>query len=229
MKYEYGRMLAIASIVVVAAGAAWAQDGGFALSVKPGMVVNGAHFGYKSDALFVGVGLEFASVGLSSSYEYTYKDTWGGHESTYSYKGSSKTDVSVFLPQLALKAFLGGVGDESSDGRYARPYVWGSLFYSIASARVTGSSGDSTYQDTLYEREIRDILGGNLGGAVALGGEYYIAKCLSLSAEFGARFLFGGTKGEQHYSGYYQNEIYKYDNKLGLGFTYTTLGLNFYF
>jgi len=219
-------MFAVVALGIVVTSAS--AQGGLGLCLKPGFIINAAHIGYQSDKLFIGGGLEFASASWSSSYEHTSHDTWGGQETTYTSKGSDKLDVSVFLPQVAAKAFLGSVG-EASEAGYARPYLWGSLFYSLAMAKATSSYNDSTFHDTLTERNVRDLLGGNLGGALAFGGEYFIARSLSLSGEFGARFFFGDTKEESHYNSYYGDDIYKNTAKLGLGFTYTTLGLNFYF
>jgi hypothetical protein len=73
-------------------------------------------------------------------------------------------------------------------------------------------------------------LGGNLGGTVSFGGEYYFSRHLALDGEFGVRYLFGNV-GQT----YRENEYYHgYDDvtqreRLGLGLTYTTLGLSFYF
>jgi len=218
---KYGKVLAIAGIVVIAAGAAWAQDGGFGISLKPGMIINGAHFGYKSDAYFAGVGLEFASVGLTNKS--TERDSWSGQWQEHTY--TTKTDVSVFLPQVAARAYFGSAGENEGGGGFARPYVWLSAFYSIATAKMTSSNGDTTVRDTSSERQIKDLLGGNLGGSVAVGGEYFFNRSLSITGEFGCRMLFGGTKTK------YESESYSYvtASSLGLGVTYTTLGLNFYF
>jgi hypothetical protein len=186
-------------------------QGGFGLSIKPGMVVNAAHFGMKSDAFFAGVGLEFASVGFSNKY--TYEEG----------SSSQKADVSVFLPQLAGKFYLGSSGE--GEGGVVRPFIWTSLFYSIATAKVSSTNGTTTTRDTTTERMISDVLGGNLGGSVAFGGEYFFAPRFGLSGEFGARLLFGGQKSSYEYGEYSETMT----TSLGLGVTYTTLGLNFYF
>jgi len=211
--------------ICAVAGTTWAQSG-LGLSIKPGFIINAAHIGYKSDNLFIGGGLEFASASLSANFERTYKDTWGPRDTTITEKYGTKVDASVFLPQVAVKALLGGPGEEDGNERgYARPYIWGSVFYSLASVKSSFTYGDSTKHDTLTEKIAGDILGGNLGGTVAIGGEYYIAKSLSLSGEFGCRFLFGGIKQEfrDEYSSYV-NDVTKLDGKLGLGVTYTTWG-----
>lgn len=199
---------AVVLVVILAAGSAYAE-GGLAFCVKPGLLINAAHIGYKADNLFVGGGLEFASVSVSTK------------STSESYTYTSNVGVSVFLPQVAARMFFGNIGEEASGVGYARPYGGASLFYSIAGASITTSDGETTRRDTTDERMIRDVLGGNVGGTVSFGGEYYIARSLSLGGEFGVRFLFGGTK----YEGY----SYTSTSSLGLGFTYTTLGLNFYF
>ena len=91
------------------------------------------------------------------------------------------------------------------------------------------TDGDSTYADTSASKSLKDVLDGNFGGTLSFGGEYYIARGLSLSAEFGTRFLFGGTDIKYRYDNYQGPEEVALKEKLGLGFTYTTLGLNFYF
>ncbi len=189
-----------------------AQESGLALSVKPGMIINAAHLGYNTGGLFAGFGLEFGSVSIESKT--TYKDTI--NDSTYAY--SSKNDAAVFLPQIATKIFL---GEASSEGGGVVPYIWLSAFYSVAVTKVT-YGGES---DTLSARAMKDVLGGNLGGSIAFGGEYNFSSNFSLSGEFGVRLLFGGTK--RKYDSYYGERIY--EDKLGLGLTYTTMGLNFYF
>ncbi len=196
-------------IAAVTAGVASAQ-GGFGMVVKPGMVVNAAHFGLKSDAAFFGAGLEFASAGLSAKT--TWRDTSEGRVTEGS--SESKMDVSVFLPQLAGKFYLGGSAGEDGGGS-ARPFIWASLFYSIATSKVAETYGTTTTRDTATERQINDALGGNFGGAAAIGGEYFFSPHFGLSGEFGARLVFGGLKSE--YAGYYYTS--KMTSNLGLGFT----------
>ncbi|MEO0086384.1 MAG: hypothetical protein ABIK37_07120, partial [candidate division WOR-3 bacterium] len=170
---RHATMLVLVGIIAVA-GITRAQSG-LGLSIKPGFTLNAAHIGYKADNLFIGGGLEFASVSLSGSFEHTYTDTWGPRDTTISEKYSTKQEASVFLPQVAFKALFGGPGEGEADRGYARPYLWGSLFYSIASVRSSFTYGDSTKHDTIAEKLLNDVLSGNLGGTVAVGGEYYIA------------------------------------------------------
>jgi hypothetical protein len=201
---------AVALVIALAVVAAYAE-GGLAFCVRPGLIVNAAQIGYKTDNLFVGAGLEFASVSVSAK------------STSESYTYTSKYGVSVFLPQVAARAFFGRIGAEASEAGFARPYGGASLFYSIAGASITSSDGATTWRDTTTEKLVKNVLGGKLGGTVSFGGEYYIARSLSLGAEFGIRYLLGGVK----YESYYGSETMS--ASLGLGFTYTTLGLNFYF
>lgn len=190
---------------------------GLGLSVKPGMLVNAAHFGYNTGSLFAGAGLEFASISAES------KSTYESPETTMT--SSSKLGATVFLPQLAARLFLGGAGEGAEGGSMGgevKPYVWLSAFYSLATASVTFNDEP----DTTTARQLRDALSGNIGGTVAFGGEYYFAPGFSVGGEFGVRMLFGGMKTESNYGGEYS---YISDNNLGLGFTYTAVGLNFYF
>jgi len=198
--------------VVLAAGSVYAQ-GGFAFCAKPGMLVNAAQFGYKSDALFAGVCLEFASIGVSTKSSYV--------DSSYSYEYTSKIDVSLFLPQLAFKYFF----SPTAAGE-VRPYAAASVFYSLSSVRIQTTDGETTVRDTSAERTLGDVLNGNVGGTIAFGGEYFFSEDFSLGGEFGCRALFGGVSEES--SGYYSG-TYKYSYNLGLGVVYTALGLNFYF
>jgi len=82
-------MAAAAVVVLIAFGIAHAE-GGFAFCVKPGMLVNAAQVGYKSDNLFAGVGCEFVTVGLSSKYSET--------DSTYEPPTSTTQPVSTTFP-----------------------------------------------------------------------------------------------------------------------------------
>ncbi|OYD16477.1 hypothetical protein CH330_02650 [candidate division WOR-3 bacterium JGI_Cruoil_03_51_56] len=116
---------------------------------------------------------------------------------------------------------MGGI----NQGGTAKPYLGLNAFYSVATASITTTAGDSTYSDTTSARQLRETLGGNFGGTAALGGEYYFSQNFSVSGEFGVRLLFGGQKSEDE--GYEYS--YLYENNLGLGVTYTSAGLNFYF
>lgn len=223
------KAVAMALVIAMAVGAVHAE-GGLAFCVRPGLLINAAHIGYKTDNLFVGGGLEFASASWNENQTKTVTDTFPESETTYTYKSGTKMDASVFLPQIAAKVFFGGGNEESGQGGgFARPYLGLSAFYSLAMVSTSTTYGDSTYKDTMTSRMLQDVLGGNLGGTVSFGGEYYIARSLSLSAEFGARFLFGGIDQKYHHDYYYQYEDGVLKSKLGLGLTYTTLGLNFYF
>ena len=206
MRYK---VTAMTLVIAIAAAAAYAQ-GGFAFCAKPGMLVNAAQFGYKSDALFAGVGLEFASVGVSAKSSYT--------DSSYTSEYTSKVDVSLFLPQLALRYFF-----SPTVAGEVRPYAAASIFYSLSSVRIQTSDGQTTVRDTSAERMLSDVLNGNVGGTLAFGGEYFFTENFSLGGEFGCRALFGGVS-EENYGG-----TYKYNYSLGLGVVYTALGLNFYF
>jgi hypothetical protein len=211
----------VALVIVIGAGSASAQAG-FALCVKPGMLVNAAHVGYKTDNLFAGVGCEFATVGLNSKQTQT--------DSTYSpptvYTRTDKYDVSLFLPQVALRYFFGGTGEgETGTGGEVRPYAAASAFYSLSAARISSSDGETTVRDTSAERQLRDALDGNIGGTVAFGGEYFFVPGFSIGGEFGCRLLFGGQKSSYAEEGY----SYVSANTFGLGVVYTALGLNFYF
>lgn len=206
------RMLAVAAVAIVAAVGVVHAEGGFGMCLRPGLLVNAAQFGYKADNLFVGVGLEFATVGWSSKSTYT--------ESTYSYNFTSKYGVSVFLPQVAAKYYFGTNGEGE-----VRPYASASLFYTLAGASITTSDGQTTVRDTSAERQMRDALGGNVGGTIAFGGEYLFTPHFSIGGEFGCRMLFGGTSSK--YSGMGYSSVSS--ASLGLGVVYTALGLNFYF
>jgi len=170
----------------------------FTMSIKPGMYLNAAHFGFTTNRLFYGFGLECLSVSAKSAYSYN------------SQTSTSTTGATVFLPQLASKLFLKRTMPEVTN---IKPYLWLNLFYSIAMA----NAGD----DEETEAAIEDLLGGNFGGSLAFGSEYYFSPNFSIGGEYGMRFLFGGTKDTYG--------SYSYKENLGLGITYTALGLNFYF
>ncbi len=124
----------------------------------------------------------------------------------------------MFLPQICARVYLGNNAQEETG---VRPYIWLSVFYSIATAKVTYND----QPELEAEKEIKDLLGGNCGGSLAFGSEYYFSPHFSIGGEFGIRTLFSGTKTE------YTSTSYSYtdETNLGLGLTYTALGLNFYF
>jgi hypothetical protein len=144
---------------------------------------------------------------------------------------TTKTDASIFLPQVAARFFFGGGGEGGSFGMGAegggevRPYAAVSAFYSLSSARVSESDGVTTVRDTAYERQLNDMLTGNFGGTVAVGGEYFFVPGFSIGGEFGCRMLFGS----QSESSYYWSGSQVTTESFGLGVVYTALGLNFYF
>jgi hypothetical protein len=220
---------AVALVIALAVGAVHAQ--GLALCVKPGMLVNAAHVGYKTDFMFIGGGLEFATVGASTKS--TMTDSTTNPPTVHNY--NSKYDVSLFLPQVAARFFFGG-GEEGGGsvmggmgagegGGVVRPYAAISAFYSLSAARITSSDGETTVRDTASERQIHDVLDGNIGGTVAVGGEYFFSSSFSIGGEFGCRMLFAGQKSSSGYEGW--SEVTT--SNLGIGVVYTALGLNFYF
>jgi len=221
---------AMTLVIAIAAAAAYAQ-GGLAFSVRPGLLINAAHVGYKADNFFIGGGLEFATASWSDNYKTTHYDTMETYDTTYTDEYGSNVSASVFLPQVAAKYYFGGDALEANGngGGFARPFVGLCAFYSLASASVSTTDNDSIYKDTTTSRMVQDVLGGNFGGTVSFGGEYYISRSLSLSAEFGARFLWGGVDQKYRDEYYYGYGDVTMMSKLGLGLTYTTLGLNFYF
>jgi hypothetical protein len=189
------------------------------MSFKPGLAVNAAHFGYATENLFVGAGLEFASV--SYGLKYTTRETLDYEEpkeTTFSH--TNNVSGMLFLPQVAAKYYFGG-STEGTEGTGVRPYVWASAFYSISSVSMTS---DTTH-DTAFARQANDLLTGNIGGTLALGAEYAFSKNFGISGEFGVRMLFGSTRSDYHV--YRGTETM--DNTLGLGVAYTALGVNYYF
>jgi hypothetical protein len=218
--------IAVAAIVV-AAGAASAKDG-LAFSLRPGLRVNAAQVGYKWNNFFFGGGLEFATASWTDYYETVYHDTTVFPETTFTYRQGREENASVFLPQVAARYYWGG--ETGREAGFARPYVGVSAFFSLAAVSITRTGIDSIWKDDPASRLVQDSLGGNLGGTVAFGGEYYFSRHLALNGEFGVRYLFGNV-GQT----YRENEYYHgYDDvtqreRLGLGLTYTTLGLSFYF
>lgn len=217
----------MALMIVLAIGAVHAQSG-FGLCVKPGMLVNAAHVGYKTDFMFIGAGLEFATAGLTTKR--TTADSSSTPPEVHNY--TDKYDVSLFLPQVAAKFFFGGQQegggygmDAGQGGGVALPYAAISAFYSLSAVRITSSDGVTTERDTTSERQIHDMLDGKFGGTVGVGGEYFFVPSFSIGGEFGCRLLFGSQETSSGYEGWSDVTT----QSLGLGVVYTTLGLNFYF
>ena len=219
--------MAVAAVAIVAAaGAASAKDG-LAFNIRPGLRVNAAQVGYKWNNFFLGGGLEFATASWMHDYEVVHHDTSAFPETTYTYRQSKEENVSIFLPQVAARYYWGGeIGREAG---YARPFVGVTAFYSIAAVTIRGTGSDSVWKDEPASWLEPDSLGGNFGGTVSFGGEYYLSRHLAFNGEFGVRYLFGGTDVKYQYDNYSGPDDVAMVDKLGLGFTYTTLGLNFYF
>ena len=219
--------MAVAAVAIVAAaGAASARDG-LAFSIRPGLRVNAAQVGYKWNNFFLGGGLEFATASWTHDYEVVHHDTSAFPETTYTYRQSKEENVSIFLPQVAARYYWGG--ETGREAGFARPYVGVSAFFSIASVSIRGTGRDSVWEDEPANWLELDSLGGNLGGTVSFGGEYYLSRHLALNGEFGVRYLFGSFGQTHQDSESHGFSDVSLDERLGLGLTYTTLGLSFYF
>lgn len=178
------------------------------------MIQNAVQFGYKADNFFAGLGLEFATVSVSTKTEYKY----GEQTQTF----TTKVSGNLFMPQIGTRYFF---AKGANEGGYVTPYIGANLFYTLGKVSISQSDGQTTYRDTTTEKILNDVLSGNIGGTLGFGGEYYFSKNFSIGGEFGIRMLFGSTKTEVP-DYYYEHTM---SNNLGLGVTYTTLGLNFYF
>jgi hypothetical protein len=206
MKYVIAVTILLGAVLVVPLTAQNEHASGFAMSLKPGMYLTAAHFGYYSAKTFFGIGLEVASISVKSTY------TYGTSTNT------ANVGATILLPELAGKIFL---SDALSEDTGIRPYIWLSAFYTIGMASMT-SNGQHNDE---AEKSMEDLLSGNIGGLIGFGSEYFFSPQFSIGGEFGLRLMFGGTETEYSY-GKYTSTV---KDNLGLGLTYTSLGLNFYF
>ena len=189
-------------------------------SVNPGMELNGANVGYQFGNFVPYVGLQVfnGSAGLTDSYrEYDYETG-----KIVSVKNETEISGTIFMPYVGLKYMFNKQGD-------IRPFLNGTFFLPF----ISGSAERNGVSDSDVEDALDNFSA--WGAELGFGTEYKFSKNFSVSGEFGIRMLFANESTE------YDDEIYnpntdeyemdtrKSEIDFNLNFTYSRIGLNFYF
>ena len=223
-------VLTIASIVVASLTHAQLLFG-----VKPGMTGNSAQFGLKLGGLMAFGGLEFFRTATTieengSHIVYYYSNTYPftSYYQLEPYSDKDEASVNVYAPFVGAKILLGG-GESGKVGAY----ITGIIGKPFISGKSVSNGKESESTKKFFE---------NLGAWMFLagfGGEIFFSEDFSIGGEFGLRVFLVNYKEEETetLSAYdnqtgttrYYNSPHKYDFDLGMGITYSTLVLNYYF
>jgi hypothetical protein len=206
--------------------------------VKPGLTGNSAHLGLKLSGLMVFGGIEYFRTAVTTEesgsnilYSYNYNPLTYQYTTTYSlqpYSDKLETSLNVYAPFVGAKILVGG-GESSKAGAY----VTGIIGKPFISGKSTSNGKEDESMQKFYE---------NLSAwmfMAGFGGEYFFSESFSIGGEFGLRIFLVNYKDESnettqmydYQTGSVKNIIspHKYNFDLGMGLTYSTLVLNYYF
>jgi hypothetical protein len=206
--------------------------------VKPGLTGNSAQLGLKLSGLMVFGGIEFIRAtatteesGSNIIYSYNYNPVTYQYTTTYSLQPFSdklETSMNVYAPFVGAKILLGG-GESGKAGAY----VTGIVGKPFISGKSVDNGKDNESMTKFYE---------NLSAwmfMAGFGGEYFFSESFSIGGEFGLRIFLVNYKDESnettqvydYQTGTAKNitRPHKYNMDLGLGLTYSTIVLNYYF
>ena len=135
-------------------------------SVKPGLNLLGADFGYRINKIEPYFGLK--SVGVKFNYEYDDNID----------RSEEELKLNVLLPHLGVKY---QVGETESIRTFVNMSVYKPI---LMGSRKTDNQNDDDFKDELKRLKAMGI---ELGFAA----EYYFDEHFSLGSEFGIRYAFG--------------------------------------
>ncbi len=149
------KLISIITLTFILTGISYSQ---FSFSVKPGLNLNSANIGYRSEkGVFYG-GLQFINV------IYKYKN---GYD-------DDKLKLHVYMPYIGYKSFI-----------MEKENIKSSISATLFKPMIFGKEiTDGTEEDS-YREELKDI--GIWGGEFAFGTEYFLSENFSLGGEFGLR------------------------------------------
>lgn len=201
--------------------------------VKPGLTANSAQFGLHVGPIMLLGGMEFLRTsatteesGTRLNYVYSGYPPYYGTYQLVPYNDKFETSVNVYVPFAGVKLLLAS-REAGKTGAYVTAY--------IAKPIISGESSTNGKED----QDTKDFFD-NLGVwafQAGFGGEYFFSESFSIGGEFGLRMFIANYKEEDSQTQtVYDGVSYrtyttsnKYDLDLGLGITYSTLCLNFYF
>jgi hypothetical protein len=206
MKTKYS-VLIIAGLAMISVSQAQLVFG-----VKPGLTANSAQFGFSTDGVIVFGGLEYFRVtetveesGTNQEYNYSNGYPYSNYTSVY-YSDKYETSVNIYAPYIGAKIPLGARKDRKI----------GSYLTAIIGKPLIFGSGSS-------EQICKNLRAWML--MAGFGAEYFISEDFSIGGEFGLRMLLVNYSEDE--ASYYST--YKYNLNIGVGITYSTIVLNYYF
>lgn len=170
----------------------------FTFTVKPGLSLNGASFGFKSGNIVPYAGLQFLSV--KDEYERDYQDN--SYNDDYSYETSTR----VFMPYLGIKYFM-----------FESESLKASLNATVFKPFVT----NSYKEDGVEPEDENDYDISIWGGELGFGSEYFFNEHFSIGGEFGFRY---GIYSDEYKS---ETSIRTEDLKLNMTYVSASLNYYF--
>ena len=170
-------------------------------SVKPGLNLNGATIGINGKKLQPFAGLRFVSGKLTSEY----------HDVNYPADDSkTETKLNIYMPNIGAKLFL-------SESDVIKPYLVAAFYKPIIFGKQTQNGlDDQAFKDNLNNIKV-------WAGELGFGTEYFLHPQFSLGGEFGLRV----ANLKDNYES--QDQTYSYSENVGLGISYVSFSLNYYF
>lgn len=149
------KIVSIITLTFILTGISYSQ---FSFSVKPGLNLNSANIGYRSEkGVFYG-GLQFINV------TYKYKNQYD----------DDKLKLHVYMPYIGYKFFI-----------KEKENIKSSISATLFKPMVFGKEITDGTEEVSFKEDLRNI---NIwGGEFAFGTEYFLSENFSLGGEFGLR------------------------------------------
>jgi hypothetical protein len=228
MKTKYA-VLIIASLAMISFSQAQLIFG-----VKPGLLGNSAQFGIKLGSVVAFGGLEYMRVATTTEesgqnlvYQYSITYPYSSY-GLQSYDDKYEMSANLYAPFIGAKISLGGV-----EVGKVRGYLTGIIGKPI----ITGKSISNGVESESIKKFYKGLSAWMF--MAGFGAEYFFSENFSIGGEFGLRVVLFNYQEESSevVSAYdyqtgrttYYTTPRKYDFDLGLGITYSSLVLNYYF
>ncbi len=134
-------------------------------TVKPGLNLNSANVGIRSEKFVPYFGLQFLNV----SDRYKHNDEY---EST-----DRETKIHVYMPYLGFKAYI-----------YNKELIKGSLVATVFKPLIFGKETDQGEENVSYRENLKNLK--IWGGEIGFCSEFFLNEHFSIGGEFGFRFCF---------------------------------------
>ena len=168
-------------------------------TVKPGLNLNSANIGIKSENFLPYFGLQCLNVNSKFKYNDEYEPEEDRNIKTH-----------IFMPYLGFKAYL-----------FNKDPLKGSITATVFKPVIFGKETINGEEDESYRENLKNLK--IWGGEIGFCSEYFLNEHFSIGGEFGLRLGFYKDKYESEYSDY------SYDEDLKLNMTYVSGSMNFYF